>query len=285
MSSATRKGGTRPARPKKRYGQHFLTDKNIIRKIVSAAKVSEGESVLEIGPGRGALTEALVDAGARVLAIEVDEELADGIRERFPADRVEVIRGDALKLSFRELGRELGERHGKLKLVANLPYYISGPVLAKLLDERDAFTVMVLMFQKEVGDRIVSGPGSRDYGILSVLAQAYTDVKKEFDVPARLFFPKPKVDSTVLSFRVLDSPKVPIEDERFFKSIVRAAFGTRRKMLVNSLASTGLQKPDIEAALREAGIDPGRRGETLDLNDFGRLTRALHKRKKAGPGA
>ncbi|MBW7957356.1 MAG: ribosomal RNA small subunit methyltransferase A [Deltaproteobacteria bacterium] len=279
MSSATHKGGTRPTRPKKRYGQHFLTDKNIVRKIVSAAEVSEGELVLEIGPGTGVLTEALVQAGARVLAIEVDEELAAGIRERFPADKVEVIRGDALKLSF----RELGERHGKLKLVANLPYYISGPVLAKLLEEREAFTIMVLMFQKEVGERIVSGPGSRDYGILSVLAQAYTDVKKEFDVPARLFFPKPKVDSTVLSFRVLGSPKVPLVDERFFKAVVRAAFGTRRKMLVNSLALVGLQKPDIEAALREAGIDPGRRGETLDLNDFGRLTRALHERKKDGP--
>lgn len=280
MSSATRKPGPRPARPKKRYGQHFLTDRNIVRKIVSAAGVSEGERVLEIGPGTGMLTEGLIEAGARVLAIEVDEGLADGLREKFPPERVEVIRGDALKLSFRELSSGRGER---FKLVANLPYYISGPMLAKLLDEREAFTLMVLMFQKEVGDRIVSGPGSRDYGILSVLAQTYTEVKKEFDVPARLFFPKPKVDSTVLSFRVLDSPKIPVPDERFFKTVVRAAFGSRRKMLVNSLTLTGLGKSEAEGALREAGIDPGRRGETLDLNEFGRLARVLHERKKSGP--
>ncbi len=281
MAPSARKPGQRPGRPRKRYGQHFLTDRNIVRKIVSAAGVSEGDRVLEIGPGTGMLTEGLVEAGANVLAIEVDEDLAAGISEKFQADRVEVIRADALKLSFKELS---SGRKESFKLVANLPYYISGPMLAKLLDEREAFTVMVLMFQKEVGSRIVSGPGSRDYGILSVLAQAYTEVRKEFDVPARLFFPRPKVDSIVLSFRVLDSPKVPIVDELFFKAVVRAAFGTRRKMLVNSLSLIGLEKSAIDDALREAGIDPARRGETLDLNEFGRLARALHERKKPGSG-
>lgn len=265
-------------RPKKRYGQHFLTDRNIIKKIVRAAGIEEGDPVLEIGPGTGALTEGLIEAGADVLAIEVDRELAEELKKKF-TERFEVITGDALKFSYAELSRQ---RNLKFKLVSNLPYYISGPVLAKLLEEREAFSIMVLMFQKEVGDRIAAGPGGRDYGILSVLSQTYTDVKKEFDVPSRLFFPKPKVDSSVVSFRVLGEPKVPLDDERFFKSVVRSAFGSRRKQLINSLSSLGIEKGQAQEALNEAGIDPARRGETLNLNEFASLAHALYLRKGRG---
>jgi len=262
-------------RAKKKFGQHFLNDRNIIRKIVEAAGVKEGDLVLEIGPGTGMLTRELLETGAAVVAVEVDRDLIALLRERFQEGSLTVIPADALKMSYTALAEEFG---GRFKLVANLPYYISGPLLSKLLTERAAFSIMVLMFQKEVAVRIASGPGSRDYGNLSVLSQAFTDVRREFDVPSRLFSPKPKVDSSVVSLRVLDEPRISIDDESFFRTVVRSAFGTRRKTLLNSLSSLGLEKADIAGALQEAGVDPGRRGETLDLNEFARLAHALYHR-------
>lgn len=263
-------------RAKKRFGQHFLNDKNIIRKIVAAAGVQEGDRVLEIGPGTGVLTEELLATGANVVAIEVDRDLIAYLEEKFHDERLTIIPADALKFSYEELAKEQG---GRLKLVANLPYYISGPLLSKLLTERAAFSIMVLMFQKEVAVRITSGPGSRDYGNLSVLSQAFCDVKREFDVPAHLFSPKPKVDSSVVSFKVLQAPKIDIDDEDFFRSVVRSAFGARRKTLSNALSSLGLGKEETLGALVEAGVDPKRRGETLNLNEFGALAKALYLRR------
>lgn len=276
------KGLPRP-RAKKKFGQHFLNDRNIIRKIVEAAGVKEGDLVLEIGPGTGMLTRELLDAGGRVIAVEVDKDLIGLLRERFQEDDLTIIPADALKMSYTALSQEYG---GRFKLVANLPYYISGPLLSKLLTERAAFSIMVLMFQKEVAVRIAAGPGNRDYGNLSVLSQAFTEVKREFDVPAHLFSPKPKVDSSVVSFRVLDQPKIEIDDESYFRTVVRAAFGTRRKTLSNSLSVLGLGKADILGALQEAGVDPVRRGETLDLNEFERLAHALYLRpgREKDPG-
>lgn len=260
--------------PRKRFGQHFLTDKNLIRKIVASAGVVHGDTVLEIGPGRGALTEGLIEAGAVVTAIEVDRDLARLLKERFPASSLKVIEADALKVSYAELSRAEGKR---FKLVSNLPYNISGPILARLLKEREAFTIMVLMFQKEVAERIASRPGTKSYGVLSVLSQAYTDVRIEFQVSRNLFSPRPKVDSSVVSFRVLDRPRVDIEDPAFFKTVVKSAFGTRRKTLLNSLKALGFAKEGLLSALEEAGVDPGRRGETLDLAEFGLLAKALSR--------
>ncbi len=264
--------------PKKRLGQHFLIDKNVIRRIVLSAKIEEGERVLEIGPGRGALTEGLLEAGAKVTAIEVDYQLADLLKGRFPAENFEVITGDALKMSFTELA---GDRKCRLKVVSNLPYNISGPILAKFLTERQALTLLVLMFQKEVADRLVALPGTKEYGILSVFTQAFTEIKKEFDVSKNFFSPRPKVDSSVVSLKVLEKPKVEIWDEQFFKQVVRAAFGTRRKMLLNALKRLGFEKDEVERALKEAGIDPKRRGETLDIREFSRLTKAFIDIKSA----
>lgn len=260
--------------PRKRFGQHFLTDKNLIRKIVTTASVAPGNQVLEIGPGRGSLTEGLIEAGALVTAIEIDRDLARLLRERFPEESLKVIEADALKVPYAELSRSSGSR---FKLVSNLPYNISGPLLALLLKEREAFTVMVLMFQKEVAERIAARPGTKSYGVLSVLSQSYTEVKIEFHVSRNLFTPRPKVDSSVVSLRVLERPRVDIEDEAFFKKVVKSAFGTRRKTLLNSLKTLGFGKDVLLPALDEAGIDPGRRGETLELAEFAALTKALSK--------
>lgn len=263
-----------PAFAKKKYGQHFLTDRNIIAKIVRTAAIAEGDHVLEIGPGRGALTEQLLAAGASVLAIEVDPALAGGLEQSFAGARFEVMRADALKVSYTALARARGCR---FKAVANLPYNISGPLLAKFIGEREAFSMMVLMFQKEVAERIAASPGTKEYGSLSVLSQVYTDVKLEFDLGPHLFFPKPKVTSSVVSLRVLDEPRVHICDPAFFRSVVRAAFSTRRKMLPNALKTIGFEKEEAFDALSKAGIDPQRRGETLSLGEFSSLASALFR--------
>ncbi|OGP24910.1 MAG: ribosomal RNA small subunit methyltransferase A [Deltaproteobacteria bacterium GWC2_56_8] len=258
--------------PKKRLGQHFLKDKNIIRKIVSAGAVKEGDTVLEIGPGRGALTGALLETGATVVAVEADRALSGYLKGVFTTDKLRLVTGDALKVSFAEFSGGIGTR---LKAVSNLPYNISGPLLAKFLEERAAFSVLVLMFQKEVAERIVAHPSTKEYGTLSVYAQAFTEAKIAFNIPAHLFTPPPKVTSSVVVFKVLDEPKVEIADERLFKAVVRASFGTRRKTLLNSLVFLGYEKAVVAEALFHAGIDPGRRGETLSIDEFAALTRAF----------
>lgn len=259
---------------KKKFGQHFLTDKNLINKIVRAAEVVEGDRVLEVGPGRGALTEGLIEAGALVTAIEVDKDLIGLLNERFP-ERLEIINVDALKVSFLELARE---RNCRFKAVSNLPYNISGPILTKFLNEREAFSLLVLMFQKEVAERIAASPDTKDYGILSVFSQIWAEVKIEFNVSKNLFTPRPKVDSSVVSLKILDKPKIEIKDERAFKTVVKAAFGTRRKMLLNALKPLGLEKDELTGVLEEAGIDPKRRGETLNLNEFAKLANIVSGR-------
>ena len=255
---------------KKRFSQNFLIDQNVANRIVAAAGLAGGDFAVEIGPGRGVLTEPLLATGASLTCIEIDFKLADRLKERYLGRAgIDFIVGDALKISFIDLSEEKGKR---LKLVSNLPYNISGPVLAKFLEERAAFSVMVLMFQKEVADRITAGPGTKDYGSLSVLAYAYTDVKRLFDIPPHLFRPVPKVTSTVLLFRVLEAPRVSVPDEALFKRVVRGGFTGRRKTLINSLAAAGFVKEEAASALQEAGIDPKRRGETLTPEEFSKLT-------------
>lgn len=257
------------ARPKKRLGQHFLTDKNIVRRIISVADILEGDHVLEVGPGKGILTEGLLNAGARVIAVEFDPALVHALKEKFAYFKgFEVIEADALKISFLELARGRG---CVFKAVSNLPYNISGPITAKFIDERAVFSSLTLMFQKEVALRLAAAPGTKDYGGLSVFSQVWADVKRELDVSRNVFFPKPKVESAVVSFRFLPSPKVEIKDEAVFKKVVKAAFGTRRKTLLNALQTLGLSREAISQALAKSAIDPQRRGETLTLAEFSRL--------------
>lgn len=272
-NSKERGKGREAAFAKKRFGQHFLTDKNLLNKIVRVSGVTAKDCVLEIGPGQGALTSALIDAGAQVYAIEVDKDLTGALQKRFAGSALfELINADALAVSFTSLS--IG-RGCKFKAVSNLPYNISGPLIFKFIAERDAFTSMTLMLQKEVAVRLAARPGTKEYGVPSVLCQTYFDVSLEFTVSRNLFTPRPKVDSCVIGFKVLPSPRVRITDEAFFAKTVKAAFSQRRKTLSNALKTLGFNTEKVLAALHRVNIDPKRRGETLDIPEFAALAGAF----------
>ncbi len=253
--------------PNKKLGQNFIKDFRIIDHIAQAAELSEEDEVLEIGPGLGALTFALANKAQRVVAIEKDSKLFEHLRELFnDYTNVEFINQDALKTDYGNF-----YRGSKLKAIANLPYSVSSPVLFKLLEARQYFSSMVLMLQHEVGERITAPPGGKTYGSISVLLQAYCDITSEFRVSPESFWPKPKVDSVVLKFVPLETPRAEISDDRLFEKVVRAAFSSRRKMLGNSLQS-GFSKELVVEALNQSGIDSKRRAETLSVEEFAKLT-------------
>ena len=261
--------------PRKRFSQNFLTDRNIAARIVNALGLKGDDAVIEIGPGLGILTEGLLDSGAKVIGIEIDRDLAGGLKERFNGrNNLEIINADALKISYKELAVQ---RKEKLKVVSNLPYNISTPIIFKLLEEREIFSMFLLMLQKEVAQRIVSPPDNKEYGVLSVMVQLLADVKIEFDVPPSCFHPAPKVYSSVVRFNILNKPRVDVEDIAFFKKVVKASFGQRRKTLLNALKSLNIETPQLVELLNIINIDSKRRGETLTLEEFAVLSRELKK--------
>ncbi len=257
---------------KKRFGQHFLHDPLVIDKIISAARLESNQRVVEIGPGLGVLTEHLLGKVARVEVMEIDRDLIALLHHRFE-DRLIIHAGDVLMQSWPDLLTD-----PPYTLVANLPYNISSQILFKLLDHRILFHRMVLMFQREVGQRLMAQPGTRDYGILSVLCQLWYDIDKVALVKPGAFTPPPKVDSLVLSFLPLEQPRVDLVDEALFKKLVKGAFTQRRKTLRNSLLASGLAVAAIDESLALAAIDPGCRGETLSLQQFSALTRVFSGR-------
>ncbi len=259
--------------PKKRFGQHFLRDQNIIRKIVEGAGVLKDDIVLEIGPGLGDMTSLLSQQAERVIAVELDRDLCSILSEKFAESNVEVVNTDALKFDIGGLFERVGR---KIKVVANLPYNISTPVLFRLLEGKEYISSMTLMFQKEVADRLVAKPCTKDYGILSVYAQLYTVPSLLFKVSPYAFTPPPKVDSAVVRLETLEEPSVKTDDEELMLKVIKAAFGQRRKTLLNALSSgLSLPKEDVEAALKRAGIDGSRRGETLTLSEFSTLSNSV----------
>lgn len=262
--------------PAKRLGQHFLVDKGTMMSIVRAAEVNSEDTVVEVGPGLGEMTKLLALRAKRVIAIELDGALVTLLRDRLAAfENVALLREDALKFDFLNESRKWGE---KLKVVANLPYNISTQLGFRFVETREAFSTMTLMFQREVAERIVALPGSRQYGILSVLLQLHCDVSLRLRVPSSSFYPRPKVESAVVRLDFLQGPRVEITDEELFRKVVKASFGHRRKTLRNSLKNSlsleGKGKA-IEMSLCRAGIDPERRGETLTLQEFANLTEAI----------
>ncbi|WP_371365511.1 Ribosomal RNA small subunit methyltransferase A [Sporomusa rhizae] len=254
----------------KKLGQNFLIDGNVVEGIVSAAKVSQGDAVLEIGPGIGTLTQGLAEAGADVTAVELDRRLLDVLAKTLEGyDNVKVVHGDILKI---DISREINKE--KYKLVANLPYYITTPIIMKFLEEHLPVELLVTMVQKEVAERMVAKPGGKDYGALSVAVQYYTEPEIMFIVPPKAFIPSPAVESAVIRCTVRTTPPVQVASERMFFRVVKAAFAQRRKTLANALKAGGLDKEILEQVLTEANVDGMRRGEQLSLDEFAAIANA-----------
>lgn len=256
-------------RPRKRFGQNFLHDQNVLDRIIAAADIGDDDHLMEIGPGPGALTNRLMATGRPLMAIEIDRDLAAAMIEK-DLPGLNVVVGDALRLDWSTLLTS-----PPYKLIANLPYNISSQVLFKTLEHRHKFSRLVLMFQKEVGDRLVAEKGTRDYGVLSVLMQTWFSIERVVKVPPSSFRPPPKVDSVVLRFDPLQAPVVVLKDEDLYRKLVKDSFAQRRKTLRNSLSGSGWDTEQLDKTFAETGIDPRRRGETLSLEEFGILANAL----------
>jgi 16S rRNA (adenine1518-N6/adenine1519-N6)-dimethyltransferase len=263
---------TQKIRPRKSLGQSFIKDPYVLERIEEIAELSKEDEALEVGAGLGALTVFLAKRVKRVVAIEKDERFLEKLGQILSRlTNVEIISGDVLQLNLREF-----YRGNKIKVVSNLPYSVSSPILLKLLEEGDIFSLFTIMLQREVGERICAPPGSKQYGSLSVLIQTYMDATVELHVPPEAFWPRPDVHSVVVKLIPLRSPKVYISDEVLYRKIVRAAFSSRRKMLANYLLSI-FPKEKVEEILKGSEIDRKRRAETLSLEEFGRLVQSAFK--------
>ena len=265
--------------PSKSLGQNFLIDQGILKSIVQAAELTKEDVVLEIGPGLGSLTAELAESAGSVLAVEIDKRLVPILRETLKGyDNIRIINADILQL---DPAAEFGDvSPGRLKIVANLPYYITTPVIMKLLESGIKAKTMVLMVQKEVADRMKASPGGKDYGALSVAVQYYSKPSVVQEVPPQSFIPKPEVYSSVIKLELYDKPPVELYDEMLFFRLVKAAFGQRRKTLVNALNNAGyfsLDKEEIKRMLEKTGIGEKQRGETLSLEQFAQLANLIFK--------
>lgn len=266
---------------KKSFGQNFLTDTNILQKIVDTAEIDKHVNVIEIGPGIGALTEFLAENAAEVMAFEIDERLmpilADTLQE---FENVKIINEDILKSDLQARIKEFSNPELPIKVVANLPYYITTPILIHLIESRIPFSEFVVMMQREVADRISAQPNSKSYGSLSIAVQYYMTAKVAFIVPRTVFVPAPNVDSAILKMTRRDKPAVEVKDEPFFFKVSKASFTHRRKTLWNNLTSCFGKSDEIktrlEIALNNADLSPNVRGEALDLQEFSRLSDSLY---------
>ncbi|MDF2564279.1 MAG: ksgA [Massilibacillus sp.] len=259
----------------KKLGQNFLIDEAIVQEIVHASDIQEGETVLEVGPGIGTLTQGLAEAKANVIAVEIDNRLPEVLAKTLEGyENVRIVHGDILKVNIPELVE------GKnFKVVANLPYYITTPIIMALLEQKLPVTKIVTMIQKEVADRMVAKPGKKDYGALSVAVQYYTTPEIVAQVPPKSFIPAPAVDSVVIRCDVRPEPAVKVISEKMFFRVVKAAFSQRRKTLSNSLKTMGIAAEEIKKAIDDAAIDGTRRGETLTLQEFAVIADNLEENK------
>ena len=254
----------------KKLGQNFLIKRGIVDEIVHAAELTPGEPVLEVGPGIGTLTQGLAQSGADVTAIELDRRLLEVLDTTLASyDNVRIIHGDVLKLDVPSI-----MNHKPFKVVANLPYYITTPIIMSLLESKLPIERLVVMVQKEVALRMVAKPGTKDYGALSVAVQYYTEPDIVLDVPPKSFLPAPAVTSSVIRCVLRDKPPVDVIDEKLFFRVVKAGFTQRRKTFANTMKTTGLSKDRIEELLAKANIDGQRRGETFTLQEFADVANA-----------
>lgn len=265
----------------KSLGQNFIVNEGIIEDILDGAEIGEDDVILEVGPGIGVLTEAMAQRAEKVVAIELDDSLLPVLDEMLEhCDNVKVIHGDVLKVDLKKIiEEEFGGR--KPKVVANLPYYVTTPIIMRFLEEHIPVTDLVVMIQKEVAQRMMADPNSKVYGALSVAVQYYSDPFITVNVPLHVFIPQPKVDSAVIRLSIKENPPVELKDHKLFFGIVKDAFGKRRKTLLNSLSSGLLQlnKEMVNQALINADIDPKRRAETLSIEEFASLANAFYELK------
>lgn len=262
----------------KKFGQNFLVDSNVLENIIEKAGITEDDLVLEIGPGIGTMTQYLCESAREVVAIEIDETLIPILNYTLEDyDNVEVINDDALKTDIEKIVKK--KNGGKpIKVVANLPYYITTPIIMGLLEGKAPIESITIMVQKEVAERMQTGPGSKDYGALSLAVQYYADAKILMTVPASCFMPRPKVDSSVIKLDIYDKPPVDVCDEEMMFKIIRASFNQRRKTLVNGLKNASnlpFTKEEIEESIEKLGEDVRVRGEKLTLEQFAKLTNIL----------
>ncbi len=260
--------------PKKRLGQHFLVDRNILNKMIRMAQVNENDVILEIGPGLGEMTIGLAKKVKKVVTIEIDPNLVEILKKKvMDYPNVEVVKGDILKMDFNRL-----LHHGKesMKVVANLPYQISTPLLFRFIESRQLFSTLTLMVQKEVAERMAAPSGRKEYGPLSIFVQMVSNLSILFFVKPTAFFPPPKVESAVIQISWKEKPTVELNDQEWFKKIVKGCFSYRRKTLINALKHSELPlQNDIELRIKEIGIDLRRRPETLSIQEFANLAEIL----------
>lgn len=265
---------------KKSLGQNFLTEPNILHKIVATAGITEETNVIEVGPGIGALTEVLAKSAHQVLAFEIDDRLIPVLADTLEAyDNVRIVSQDVLKADLTTLVAQEFPQDFPLKVVANLPYYVTTPIMMYFLESEVKISQMIVMMQREVADRINARPGSKAYGSLSIAVQYYMDTKVAFIVPKTVFMPQPNVDSAILKLTRRSQPRVQVTNEKAFFRLTKAAFEQRRKTLWNNLqhayGKDPLTKEWLQKSLLQAGIDPQRRGETLSLEEFAALSNAM----------
>ncbi len=265
---------------KKNFGQNFLIDSHVLSKIITSAEICRDDVVIEIGPGIGTLTAAAAEKAFKVIAVEIDKTLIPILRDTLSCfDNVEIINEDILKVDIQEIADRFCDKN--LKIVANLPYYITTPIIMSILEKRlpvDSITVMV---QKEVAYRMGAKPSTKDYGSLSLSVQYFCEPYIVANVPQNCFIPRPNVDSAVIRLTLLKSPPVEVKDINLMFSVIKSAFSQRRKTLINCIFNTGglgLSKENIAEILREAGFDERVRGETLALSDFAAITDIIYKR-------
>lgn len=257
----------------KSLGQNFLTDESVVKRIVDTAEITSEDLVMEIGPGIGSMTGELAARAGRVVAVEIDRHLIPVLKENLKEfSNLEIINEDIMKVNVKSI---TGTEHNMAqKVVANLPYYITTPIIMKLLEEENDIELMVFMVQKEVAQRMVAKPGGKDYGALSVGVQYYAQPERVFDVPPHCFIPQPEVDSTIIKLKKNKTPPVNLKDKDMFFKVIKAAFGQRRKTLLNALTNSGgfnKTKEEIREILLGLNIDENARGETLSIEQFASL--------------
>ena len=263
---------------KKQFGQNFISDDHLLAKIVEAAEITPEDVVIELGPGAATLTAALAEKAAQVIAIEIDKDLFPIIERRMAGySNFELVAGDAMKVDFDALAAKYGAK--RYKVVANLPYYITTPIVMRFLEDGFRVSELVIMVQQEVADRFLANPGTKAYGAITAAINYYGSVSRAFNVPRTMFTPRPEVDSSIVKIKCYENKPFEADDEKLLRRVIKAAFGQRRKTLNNALKALNLPKDELDKALQRAGIDAARRGETLSVEEFVRLSNIIAEMK------